>query len=1782
MLVFRGVPIMINLPAFKNQEFLYEGKKCILYRAFDTISSKPVILKLLNPENISEIDIERFRQEYRICSQFDSKYIIKTHSIIPYGDSLLIVEDDDNAISLKDYISKNRLPIKEFLNISINIVKGLQTIHTENIIHKDINPSNIIIAPKKGIVKIIDFGISSEYFREDQIIVNPEILEGTLYYMAPEQTGRMNRSIDYRADFYSLGVTMYEMLTGDIPFKSDDSLELVHAHIAREPKSPEKKRSDCPQQISNIILKLMNKNAEKRYQSARGLLFDLEESLRRIDSKNNISEFPLGSHDYSDRFNISQKLYGRDIEISELLDTYNWISKGHAECFLISGPAGSGKSSLVREIFKPITENKGIYIYGKYEQLQRTTPYRGVIEAFRNMIEQLLVESPEQIRKIKDQMLNNLGDDIEFLYQILPEISFICGNNCVSKDFSAKEQEVKTKNILAKTLESFIESTSHSLVLVLDDLHWIDTASLNFLFHIFTSTKIKNFMLIGTFRENEVSEAHPVKKTIENLKFSNIIIHEIKLKLLSKNNIEQLLSDSFSVEGKLVTELTDSLIVKTGGNPFFINEFLASLYNDGMIVYNFERSEWTWDMSRIRQQGYTDNVIELMTNNISSLPEDVSKLLKLSSAIGTTFSFDSLLVLLNETDESAVFSSLKEAISKGYLSPVSSVKSAANSSLNSTVRTLLTGYKFTHDRIQQSAYSLLDSDEKKIAHKKLAFYYLKDTKPSDRNSIIFDIVNHLNMSSDLVESNAEKYEIAKLNLEAAQKAKNSAAYDTAFNYILQSIKMINTNGWSDKYKLYVEIYINAVEISMRCGEYEKMDEFSHIAEKKFCSIFDEMKIQVLRIHSYVARNDLDRAIETSFIALKHLGINFPEKPSKAGVFFYYTKIRLLTMRLTPESIIKMKKNTNRKSLAAMEILSSVATSLYFSRPDYLPYVIFRMMEISLKYGNSPESAQAYAVYGLILSAHAGKVDEGIKFGKAALSLVNEKSAFESRAKVIMIYYSFIDHWKNSNESALPFLLQGYNYGIENGDYEFASHSAFIYCARLFYNGTNLKKTSETMQAYIDQIKRRNQKTAFLYLSVFLQTIENLRGKDNLNNPIILNGDFFNESIFSEKHSNKSVITIMNINKLTLAYFIENFEYAFELIAGIENNIAAVKSSMGFPWFYFFKGLIYAQLTNKFGISKLLKEIKTILKQLKNWSQKSPDNFEFYYLLLRAEYERLSGKRSQASKYYDRSVTKASKNKRLNEMALANELTAKFFLEIKRFNIARAFMINAEKYYTNWNATIKVKHLHENYPELLVSSANGSNSSSIEHFNTSTSGSTTSEHLDIQSVLKAAVALSEERETQSLLKKVMTIIMQNAAAQKGAIIIKKNDSFYIEAYSKDASSADISVHEELENSTLVPVNAVNYVIRTKEPMVIHDVPGSKFNKDSYFEKNSTLSSMIVPVIHHDNIIAAIYLENNIAKGAFSTRRLSIIKMIAAQAAISLQNADYYEKLTDYSKTLESKVVERTSELEGMNNSLIEIYEQLSQARIEGEQDMNMAGNVQKSFLPDDYNDKSQWDIAYIFKPMTSVSGDFYDFYEVNDELRGAGLFDVSGHGISSGLITVLARSIIYHNFSDNIERNLGEVLENINEELSEEISHSGNYLTGVLLRFNKNKIEYVNAGHPSIFIKRHNTNAQTFSKDGDEDSWRGVFLGMPFITSKYGVVETEMQSGDFILLYTDCLNESQNKDKEPYGNDRIIESMNSIESDNAQEILNKVVSDFYDFTGSRILNDDFTVMVIRKK
>jgi predicted ATPase/tRNA A-37 threonylcarbamoyl transferase component Bud32 len=1113
----------MNILGYHAKEIIHESDHSLVYRAQQRVDDQRVILKILKPAYPSPKTIAQFQREYQITKNLNLTGVIDVYSLESDRHQWLMVLEDFGGESLTKLIQGRQFTLNEFLPLAIKIVDILSQIHEQHIIHKDINPSNIVWNQKTGQLKLIDFGISTVLSREVSTFRNPNLLEGTLAYISPEQTGRMNRAIDYRTDFYSLGITFYELLTGQLPFSTQDTLELVHCHIARQPVPPRDRRAQIPPVISDLVLKLMAKNAEDRYQSAYGIKADLEACLRQLQSAGQISPFPLSQHDVSGKFQIPQKLYGREQEISTLLAAMERVSQGTNEMMLVTGYSGIGKSSLVQEIYKPITKQQGYFIVGKFDQFQRNIPYSCLVQAFRSLTRQLLTQASAEINTWREKLLAAFGSNAQVIVDVIPEIELIVGSQPAVPQLSAAEAQNRFNLVFQNFIRVFAQA-EHPLVLFLDDLQWSDRASLKLIELLMTASDNRYLLIIGAYRDNEVSGSHPLLLTIDNIRKVGAIVNEILLSNLSLFNITQLTADTLNYSPEKVRLLAELVLNKTYGNPFFINEFLKLLYNEEFLRFNFQSGAWQWDLAPIQRRGITDNVVELMADKLRQLGDNTQAVLKLGACIGDSFSLETLAIVYKKSPRETA-SDLWKAIAAGLILPLSDTYKLTDFDIQGLATEVKVEYKFAHDRIQQAAYCLIPEAQKQVVHYQVGQLLLENTPPQEREQKIFDIIDQLNLGCNCIQQQIEKDNLAQLNLKVGKKAKASVAYEPALRYLMIGINLLGEESWQRCYDLTLALFVEAVEAAYLCGQFEQMEILASVVLQKAITLLDRVKVYEIKISAYSTQNQIQKAIDTGLIVLKLLGVRLPKQPSKFDILLCLleTKLTLLGKRI--EDLIDLPEMSDTRILAIMRILSAIATAAYFATPNLLPIAIFKGVNLSIKYGNTDLSAMMYACYGLILCGRLGNISSGYCFGNLALELLEPLNASKIKARVTYLVNAFVKHWQEDTRQILPILVETYSIGLETGDLQYASYSAFVYSLYSYYVGQNLAFVEQEIAKYSQAIQKFKQELYSQSIFLTWQTVLNLMGHSDC--PYRLVGQVYNEAEISlsqlENNNNQNII-----------------------------------------------------------------------------------------------------------------------------------------------------------------------------------------------------------------------------------------------------------------------------------------------------------------------------------------------------------------------------------------------------------------------------------------------------------------------------------------------------------------------------------------------------------------------------------------------------------------------------------------------------------------------------------
>ncbi|HEY9848465.1 MAG TPA: AAA family ATPase [Leptolyngbyaceae cyanobacterium] len=1494
---------MLNIGGFSVQEQIYESANSLVYRARRESDNQPVILKILKENYPTPQELARYRTEYNITKSLNLPGVAKVYDLHKHENTLVISLEDFGSESLKFLMQQRLFSLKEFLLIAIATTETLGQIHAVNIIHKDINPSNIILNPTTKQLKIIDFGISTQLMRENTILKNPNILEGTLAYISPEQTGRMNRSLDYRTDYYSLGVTFYELLTGKLPFETEDALELVHCHIARQPVPLHEIEPKIPLIVSQIVSKLMAKNAENRYQTALGLKHDLERCLVQLQT-GNIENFTLGTRDITERFLIPEKLYGRETEVSNLLSAFERVSTGSAEMMLVAGLSGIGKTAVVNEVHKPIARQRGYFIKGKYDQFQRNIPFSAFVQAFRELMGQLLSESDAQVQTWKTKILTAVGESGQVLIEVIPELERIIGAQPPALELLGTAAQNRFNLLMQKFVQVFT-TAEHPLVIFLDDLQWADSASLKLLQLLMED--MGHLLVLGAYRDNEVSPTHPFILTIEEIIKSGIVVNTINLQPLSLADMNQLVADTLICNLSLAQPLAELVYQKTKGNPFFSTQFLKALHEDGQIIFDRNVQHWQCDLAQARL-GHASDVEEFMAAQLQKLPAQTQDALKLAACIGAQFDLETLVVVsekLSEQTASALWKALQEGlilqITEGYKLIQTDVESPTQFVTNPI-------YKFLHDRVQQAAYSLIPNKEKQATHLKMGQLLKQNFSEIKREEKLFDIVGHLNLGSELINELSEREVLAKLNLEAGRKARSSTAYTAANIYLQTGIALLTANCWQSQYELTLNLYVAAAEVAYLNADLDGMEEMGTQVLQKAQTILDKVKIYEIQIAAQTAHSKVLETIAVARDALLQLGIELPTEPDKALIGKALQTLACQLQDRKIEELVDLPVMTNPQIQAAMQLLGMLFPTVFQGMPGLLPLLSSTMVSLSLQFGNAPASTVGYAIHGMVLCAFLKEAETGYGFGKLALSLLDRFNVREFKSIILFLFGGWIQHHQESVQATIPMLKDGFKAGMETGNFLYAGYSISIYFDSNFFGGIELDIVEPELASYSAALAQVKQYSAQAYLDMKQQTMQNLREADIMSDCLI--GSVYDETVMIPKHhqnNDLTAIAAVYIYKLFLAYSFGNYTTALDKIAQCQQNLMAVSGLAFVPFFHFYAALTHLALfptQSAIEPTEILSKIETHQITLHKWAQNAPMNYLHKWYLVQAEYYRVLGNNAEAIEMYDRAISGAKKNKYVNDEALANELAAKFYWGWGKTKVAQAYIFEAYYCYVQWGATAKLKDLETRYPQLLVVTQPGrKNTTTTVSMTTTGSGN----HLDITAVMKASQAISGEILLDKLLSILMKILMENAGAQRGSLILSSQGKLLIEAVSEASHNSAGTINSEqvtvlqsipIEKCQELSSAIVNYVARTQETVVLDDaVQEGQFTNDPYIQKNQPKSILCVPLINQSQIVSIVYLENNLTVGAFTPERVELLKLLSGQAAISIQNSKLYTEVRE---------------------------------------------------------------------------------------------------------------------------------------------------------------------------------------------------------------------------------------------------------------------------------------------
>ncbi|WP_024520925.1 AAA family ATPase [Bradyrhizobium sp. Tv2a-2] len=1463
-----------------SSQVLWEDGERVFSRGWqldDNGNRLAVLLVAPAADHPSRSSLERFKHEYELKEELDSAWAARPLALMREAGRTMLVLDDPGGEPL-DRLLGGPMEVGRFLRVAIAVTSVLGKLHQRGLIHKDIKPANIIVDCADGHVRLTGFGIASRLSRERQAPEPPETIAGTLAYMAPEQTGRMNRSVDARSDLYALGVTLYEMLTGSQPFGAADPMEWIHCHVARQPASPTDRVPCVPQAISVIVMRLLAKAAEDRYQTAGGLEQDLRRCLADWETLHEIEPFSLGEHDIPSRILIPEKLYGREHEIGILLAAFDRVIKsGTPELVLLSGYSGIGKSSVVNELHKVLVPLRGLFSSGKFDQYKRDIPYSTLVQAFQALIRPLLAKRDAELSCWREALRDALGQNGKLMVDLVPELKLIIGEQPPVPELPPQQAQVRFQLVFRRFLGVFARA-EHPLVLFLDDLQWLDAATLDLLEDLLTRSELQHLMLIGAYRNNEVDAEHPLMRRLEAIEQAQVRVQEIQLTPLACEHVRELISNALHCAPTHATSLARIVHEKTAGNPFFVIQFLYTLAEEGLLTFDLNATRWSWDPKRIRANGYTDNVVDLMVPKLVRLPDKAQSALRELACLGSATDTTTLSAVLGEPQDE-VNLALWDAVRQEL------VEHRSNS------------YRFTHDRVQEAAYSLIPQASRPATHLRIGRLLAARTPIERQEEAIFDIVNQLNRGASLIDSPDERERVAELNLIAGKRAKDAAAYSSALTYLATGRDLLRDDDWAARYRLLFDLDLHRAECEYLTADFAAAEDRLSVLASHAINLIDRAAVARQRLALYTILDRLDSAVDVGLEFLNHVGINWPRHPTNDELAQEYNRIWRQIDGRSIEQLVALPPMRDTAWGVTIDVLSTLTSPALFSDTNLGCLVLGRIINLSLEHGYTDGSCFAYVYSNLAFGCRFGDYRSGFRFAKVGLDLMERHKLFRFKPRVYLgfaIANSWIEHLSVSH----ALLRRAFDTARETGDLVYMGFALRTLVTNLLASGTPLAETQSEAESALEFARKARFGLIFDIVGGQLALIRTLRG---------LTSTFgsFNDGEFDETRFEQHLQQDPRLAFAACLYWVRKLQarcYAGDYQSAIEAETNArqlLSESPSFRLYFeaaeydFFAALVRAACCKSAFSderSQHLGMLHVHHSQLEAWAEHGPENFDDRAALVGAEIAGIESRLVDAMELYERAIRSARTNGFVQNEAIAYELAAHFYAARGFEEIARVYLQNARNCYLRWGADGKVRQLDAMDPRLRMEEPPPAPTSTI---------AASVEQLDLATVIKVSQAISSEIVLEKLLEMLMRTALEQAGAERGLLILSRGAEQRIAAEATtDGDLVTVRLRDEGVAATMLPESVLHYVLRTRESVILDDASShNPYSADPYIVENYLRSILCFPLINQGRLTGILYLENNLTPRAFTPDRVVLLTVLASQAAISLENSRLYRDVAD---------------------------------------------------------------------------------------------------------------------------------------------------------------------------------------------------------------------------------------------------------------------------------------------
>ena len=1419
--------------------------------------------------------ISQLTHEFELRDHLDNEWALRPLELVrEHGRTMLVVEYPGGE--WLDSLIGRSMEVGEFLRLAVTVSAALSRLHARGLVHKDLKPANVLVNRQTGQAWLTGFGIASRLPRERQVPEAPEFIAGTLAYMSPEQTGRVNRSIDSRSDLYSLGVTLYEMLTGSLPFAASEPMEWVHCHIARQPLFPRERLKNVPTAVVAIITKLLAKTAEDRYQTAAGAASDLRRCLSEWETTGQVQSFTPGEHDIPDRLLIPEKLYGRDREIETLLSAFDRIvAGGKPELVLVSGYSGIGKSAVVNELHRPLVPPRGLFASGKFDQYKRDIPYATLAQAFQSLIRPLLSKSEEEIRKWRDILHEALDPNGQLIVELVPELKHIIGEQPPVPELPPQDAQGRFQLVFRRFISVFARP-QHPLALFLDDLQWLDAATLDLLEDLLTRSDLRHLLLIGAYRDNEVTPTHPLMRKLDAIRQAGAELKDIVLGPLAIGDLRQLLTDSLHCEPRRVASLAQLTLEKTSGNAFFAIQFISALADEALLMFDYDAAQWTWELSRIHAKGYTDNVVDLMVGKLSRLTVETQKALQQFACMGNSADSEMLGMVFQDSNDK-IHDQLWEAARAGLI-----LRSEDS-------------YRFLHDRVQEAAYSLIPKELRAEAHLRIGTLLAANTPLEKQAEAIFEIVNQLNRGSHLISSAEEREQVANLNLIAGRRAKVSTAYASALNYLRAGRKLLTETTWERGYDLIFSIEYIMAECELLTADMVAAETRLSMLAQHAKSRHDFSVVTRLRLTLHTALDQSDRGVDVFLDYLRRGGTDWPHHPTRDDVMREYGLIGSLVGDRRIEDLLDLPLTNNPDVLDTLDVFTEIVTPALFYDENLSSLVVCRMVSLSLEHGNCDGSCFGYVWFAMFAGPRFNNYEDGFRFGQLGYDLVEKRGLTRYQARTYMSFGNLVMPWVKHAASGRELVRRAFDAAYRVGDLTFAAYSWDELITNCLMVGDNLAGVQTEAENGLAFAKRSRFGLVVDLCGAQLALVRTLRGLTRKFGSF--DDEEFNESEAERHLASNPVLSLAEFfywtRKLMARFFAGDYASALEASLKAQQLLWTSPSQLETADFRLYGALAHAANWNSASSDERVKHLEALLdhhEQLEIWAVHCPANFENRAALVGAEIARIHGRTLEAEELYERAISSAHTHAFVHNEAVANELAANFY-EARGFRkIARAYRWDAQDCYLHWGADGKVRQLNQLYPYLktenVVSASTGTILESVAN-------------LDLATVIKVSQAVSGEIVLEKLIHTLMHTAIEHAGAERGLLILPQGDECWLEAEARTSGdTVAVNLRAARVTAADLPESILHYVLRTKEDVLLQDASGnSPFASDEYIRQHNSRSILCLPLLKQTKLLGLIYLENNLTLGAFTPDRMAILKLLASQAGMSLENIRLYNDLQE---------------------------------------------------------------------------------------------------------------------------------------------------------------------------------------------------------------------------------------------------------------------------------------------